>query len=248
MLTQVLTLLDGWLRDQHQASAGGAEWRQQPARDQVIDFMTRLERIKRQVAEMGLDPSVAHRTSDGVLYIGGPDGIIIGCTDASAYLSDPDPTPTPTPTPTSTSTSSSLASASAAPTPAGGTSGPPHADTGVIGAEATAVDSSAPAPMSTGRVVGRYSAWLSQTDIMMNNSKFFRLQLIGTGTRGVGIYLWCRWGRVGENGAGNASGPYSDEATAIKEFEKKFKAKTGGKWAERGVGQGRPGKYTFIGH
>jgi hypothetical protein len=51
----------------------------------VIDYIDRLSKMKEEVANMGLDPTVRHRAEDGVLSIGGDEGIIIGCTDEAAY-------------------------------------------------------------------------------------------------------------------------------------------------------------------
>lgn len=44
-------------------------------------------------------------------------------------------------------------------------------------------------------------------------------------------FVWCRWGRVGELGAMAELGPFSDEAGASAAFAKKFRDKTGNKWA-----------------
>lgn len=42
--------------------------------------------------------------------------------------------------------------------------------------------------------------------------------------------MWCRWGRVGENGACLNLGPFSTEPEASKTFAKKFREKTANKW------------------
>jgi len=60
-----------------------------------------------------------------------------------------------------------------------------------------------------------------------------------------GQYLtWTRWGRVGEGGqnAVLGNGTLDD---ALKNFEKKFKDKSGLKWADRGE-QPKPKKYVFV--
>lgn len=46
-------------------------------------------------------------------------------------------------------------------------------------------------------------------------------------------FVWCRWGRVGEQGATAELGPFSDEDGASTAFAKKFRDKTGNKWAVR---------------
>lgn len=55
---------------------------------------------------------------------------------------------------------------------------------------------------------------------------------------------WTRWGRVGEPGA-NAQLGGGDVASAIWNFEKKFKDKSGLNWANR-LDAAKKGKYTFV--
>lgn len=43
-------------------------------------------------------------------------------------------------------------------------------------------------------------------------------------------FVWCRWGRVGEEGATAELGPFADKEAAAKAFAKKFRDKTGNKW------------------
>ena len=57
-------------------------------------------------------------------------------------------------------------------------------------------------------------------------------------------YAHTRWGRVGEFGQVKTIGPQPFEA-AMKEFDKKFKDKSGHKWEDRGE-PAKKGKYTFI--
>lgn len=55
---------------------------------------------------------------------------------------------------------------------------------------------------------------------------------------------WTRWGRVGENGQ-NAllgNGTFDD---ALKNYDKKFKDKTGLKWDDR-TGNPKSGKYVYV--
>lgn len=87
-----------------------------------------------------------------------------------------------------------------------------------------------------------YDASLNQTNASNNNNKFYRLQLLRSVS---GDYrTWTRWGRVGEYGQaktlGNGSLPH-----ALREFESKFKTKTGLSWADRG-NPPKSGKYAFI--
>lgn len=44
-------------------------------------------------------------------------------------------------------------------------------------------------------------------------------------------FAWCRWGRVGEMGATAELGPFKLEEDASTAFSKKFRDKTGNKWA-----------------
>ena len=64
---------------------------------------------------------------------------------------------------------------------------------------------------------------LNQTNIGANNNKFYKIQLVETSA---GVHLFTKWGRVGEAGATQEVGPMDSER-AVKEFEKKFRAKTG---------------------
>ena len=55
---------------------------------------------------------------------------------------------------------------------------------------------------------------------------------------------WTRWGRVGERGQSAELGDGSLD-DAIKNFEKKFKDKSGLKWADRGE-KPKAGKYAYV--
>ncbi|KAL8711667.1 MAG: hypothetical protein Q9225_007085 [Loekoesia sp. 1 TL-2023] len=96
-----------------------------------------------------------------------------------------------------------------------------------------------------------YDASLNQTNIGGNNNKsaeaqkiqFYRLQLLFDAESDQ-YYAHTRWGRVGEFGQMKTMGPQSLDA-AIKEFNKKFKDKSGHKWEDRGE-PAKKGKYTFI--
>ena len=73
--------------------------------------------------------------------------------------------------------------------------------------------------------------------------QFYRLQLLQD-AKGQKYFAHTRWGRVGEFGQVKTMGPVDLDA-ALKEFDKKFKDKSGHKWEERGE-PAKKGKYTFI--
>ncbi|KAI1288897.1 poly polymerase catalytic domain-containing protein [Xylaria venustula] len=87
-----------------------------------------------------------------------------------------------------------------------------------------------------------YDASLNQTNASNNNNKFYRLQLLRSVT---GDYkTWTRWGRVGEYGQSKALGSGS-RTDALKQFNDKFKSKSGLTWDNRGDPP-KAGKYAFI--
>jgi poly [ADP-ribose] polymerase len=69
------------------------------------------------------------------------------------------------------------------------------------------------------------------------------VQLLQNGP-GTDFKTWTRWGRVGERGQSAMLGSGS-LADAQKNFEKKFKDKSGLKWADRGE-EPRPSKYAYV--
>jgi len=76
-----------------------------------------------------------------------------------------------------------------------------------------------------------YDASLNQSNVGNNNNKFYILQLVQQGAvKKTKHYTYTRWGRVGEFGQDKLIGP-SDLAVATKDFEKKFKDKTGLAWS-----------------
>lgn len=91
-------------------------------------------------------------------------------------------------------------------------------------------------------VVGDWDAMLNQTNIGANNNKFYVIQLVQTGTK---YRTWTRWGRVGETGQSTLLGSGSLES-AEREFEKKFKSKTGNAWQDRSNFKPKKGKYALI--
>ncbi|GJN75670.1 hypothetical protein PLICBS_009775 [Purpureocillium lilacinum] len=88
-----------------------------------------------------------------------------------------------------------------------------------------------------------YDASLNQSSSTNNHNKFYRLQILRETTSG-SFKTWTRWGRVGEAGqnAVLGNGTFQD---ALKNFEKKFKDKSGLPWDKRGDNP-KPGKYAFV--
>ncbi|KAI9652272.1 MAG: hypothetical protein M1829_001802 [Trizodia sp. TS-e1964] len=92
----------------------------------------------------------------------------------------------------------------------------------------------------TGRI---YDASLNQTDVKNNHNKFYRIQLLES-VSASDFRTWTRWGRVGENGASSLLGN-GDIDSAISNFNKKFKDKSGLTWESRNDAP-KAKKYTFI--
>ncbi len=87
-----------------------------------------------------------------------------------------------------------------------------------------------------------YDASLNQTNSSNNNNKFYRLQLLRSAS---GDHrTWSRWGRVGEHGQSKTLGDGTLKM-ALREFDSKFKSKSGLSWADRG-NPPKAGKYAFI--
>lgn len=90
-----------------------------------------------------------------------------------------------------------------------------------------------------------YDGSLNQTDIRKNSNKFYYAQLLEKKPSG-GFATWTRWGRVGEAGQMSMVAPKgSSLQTAISQFEKKFKDKTGLAWDNR-FDTPKNGKYTYV--
>ncbi|KAK1724167.1 poly polymerase catalytic domain-containing protein [Colletotrichum acutatum] len=86
-----------------------------------------------------------------------------------------------------------------------------------------------------------YDASLNQTNASNNNNKFYRIQLVQDGKT---FKTWTRWGRVGEFGQSAVLGNGSLD-DALKNYDKKFKDKSGIAWAKR-ADPPKPGKYAFV--
>jgi len=86
-----------------------------------------------------------------------------------------------------------------------------------------------------------YDASLNQTNSGANNNKFYIAQILTNGTK---YQTWTRWGRVGDRGQMKmlGNGSFDD---AMREFEKKFKDKSGLRWADRGE-EPRASKYAYV--
>ncbi|KAB5511580.1 poly polymerase catalytic domain-containing protein [Coniochaeta sp. 2T2.1] len=88
-----------------------------------------------------------------------------------------------------------------------------------------------------------YDASLNQTNVGNNNNKFYRIQVLHQPSTGA-AFTWTRWGRVGDFGQ-TASLGHGRLPDAIKQFEKKFKDKTGLAWDDR-MSDPKPKKYTYL--
>jgi poly [ADP-ribose] polymerase len=89
-----------------------------------------------------------------------------------------------------------------------------------------------------------WDAMLNQSNADANNNKFYIVQILRN-EKSTQFVTWTRWGRVGDRGqsAEVYAGPSVENA--IIAFEKKFKDKSGLKWADR-LMDGRSGKYVFL--
>ncbi|XP_077458139.1 protein mono-ADP-ribosyltransferase PARP3 [Stigmatopora argus] len=94
----------------------------------------------------------------------------------------------------------------------------------------------------SGEVHDDYDCMLNQTNIGLNNNKFYVIQVIKAANK---FYSWNRWGRVGEMGQSKLN-TFSDVDGAVKDFEKKFKDKTKNNWNDRMNFVSHSGKYTLI--
>lgn len=92
----------------------------------------------------------------------------------------------------------------------------------------------------TSKTGGAYSCTLNQTDLKSNKNKFYIMQIIKTGTQ---YNLYIRYGRVGENGK-TINKSIANESSAIDEFTKQFKSKTGNVFGKTFVK--KEGKYFMA--
>jgi poly [ADP-ribose] polymerase len=89
---------------------------------------------------------------------------------------------------------------------------------------------------------GPYSCTLNQTNIGANNNKFYIIQLLKRKNLDE-FCIYSRYGRVGERGTPQNTDSYSQQ-TAIKEFKKRYRSKTGNTWGVSFVH--KPGKYMLL--
>ncbi|KAF9310666.1 Poly [ADP-ribose] polymerase 2 [Podila horticola] len=88
-----------------------------------------------------------------------------------------------------------------------------------------------------------WNARLNQTNINANNNKFYLIQLLGN-PRGQ-YAIFCHWGRVGAHGQTQVT-HCGDINNAMKEFKKKFIAKSGNQWEDRDKFEKVPRKYFLL--
>ena len=101
-------------------------------------------------------------------------------------------------------------------------------------------------PNSSNYVVEEdWDCMLNQTNIGQNNNKYYVIQMLSHKTSGK-LYVWNRWGRVGEAGQNAMKGPFGSVDRASQEFCKKFRDKTKNAWEDRHQFNAVPGKYTLI--
>ncbi len=87
-----------------------------------------------------------------------------------------------------------------------------------------------------------YTATLNQTDLRSNNNKYYILQLLENDSRKDDYLVFTRWGRIGNKGTVKVL-EFTNSASAVREFEKTFKTKTGNYWRQRNQFQKKTGKY-----
>jgi len=92
------------------------------------------------------------------------------------------------------------------------------------------------------KVYEDYAIKLNQTHIDANNNKFYIIQVVEEKGK---FFAWNRWGRVGEPGQ-NSLKPFGNADQAVKEFEKKFRDKTGNPWGNRDSFKPVNGKYSIV--
>ncbi|KAG0699726.1 hypothetical protein DFH29DRAFT_35629 [Suillus ampliporus] len=94
---------------------------------------------------------------------------------------------------------------------------------------------------------GVWDAMLNQTEVgfAINKNKFYVVQLLHSVGDDAQCLLYTRWGRVGENGQSQVKGPWPS-VSAINEFKKQFKSKSGVAWPQRFGMVAAKGKYTWL--
>jgi len=92
-----------------------------------------------------------------------------------------------------------------------------------------------------------YDAMLNLRNAKENIDKFYILQVLKSNK---GFLFYTRWGRTGARGQTKSVGPYRDHKSAVEQFEKKFKEKTGVAWRAKNslLGKSNPNskKYSIL--
>lgn len=134
------------------------------------------------------------------------------------------------------------APAAPAPKAAAASSGEPPAKKAKMGRP---VDGTVP-NRSDYSVVDDWSVTLNQTNVVANNNKYYKIQLLKSSDGK--FFLWTHWGRVGSSGQSNLQ-PYAlGKDYAENEFKSKFKQKSGVHYDMLHAHDWTPvvGKYTLV--
>jgi len=91
-----------------------------------------------------------------------------------------------------------------------------------------------------------YSCVLNQTNIGKNKNKFYVIQVLYEPHSGA-IFVYTRYGRVGEQGKSQHTFHQSSSYSAVREFQRKFRSKTGNSWTGNIKDFiPKPGKYVMM--
>ncbi|KAF9163376.1 Poly [ADP-ribose] polymerase 2 [Actinomortierella ambigua] len=91
-----------------------------------------------------------------------------------------------------------------------------------------------------------WNARLNQTEIGLNNNKYYMIQLLTKPNNGGDYIVFTHWGRVGEHGKMALDQFGSDLSSAKRHFEKKFRDKSSNAWADRDNFVKKAGKYLLL--
>lgn len=87
-----------------------------------------------------------------------------------------------------------------------------------------------------------YSCTLNQTDIKTNKNKYYIMQIIKSNSSYI---FFIRYGRLGDKGK-IAETKYANAASAMSEFAKQFRSKTGNNWRTRNTNFVKKDKKYFL--
>lgn len=93
----------------------------------------------------------------------------------------------------------------------------------------------------SGSIYKHYNFTLNSASVVSNSNKFYICQIINTTPNE--FYVYARYGRVGEKGTPTMK-LFPNSALAVREFMKRYKAKTGCVWGE--PYEHIPGKYVLM--